>query len=59
MSDFERISFYDNTNQFERFAVIEDGNLVVLVEDVPKWFEKVKLPEPEEIVKRLKIFEEE
>ena len=40
----DRISFYDNTNEFERFAVIEDGKLVVLVEDVPGWFEKIETP---------------
>ena len=42
LNDCDRISFYDNTNEFERFAVIEDGKLVVLVEDVPGWFGKIK-----------------
>ena len=44
VSECDRISFYDNTNEFERFAVIEDGKFVVLVEDVPEWFGKIKKP---------------
>ena len=42
LNDCDRISFYDNTIEFERFAVIEDGKLVVLVDDVPGWFGKIK-----------------
>ena len=42
ISECDRISFYDNTNEFERFAIIEGGNIVILVNSIPKWFEKVK-----------------
>lgn len=42
ISEFDRISFYDNTTKFERFAVIEGGKTVLLVNSIPKWFEKVK-----------------
>lgn len=38
----DRILFYDNTDGFERFAMIENGNSVSLVDNIPKWFEKVK-----------------
>ena len=44
LGDCDRISFYDNTKEFERFAVIEDGKLVILIEDVPEWFEKIIYP---------------
>ena len=42
ITEFDRISFYDNTDEFERFAIIEGGKEVILVNSVPKWFEKVK-----------------
>lgn len=42
ISEFDRISFYDNTTEFERFAIIEGGKTVILVNAIPKWFEKVK-----------------
>lgn len=43
ISEFDRISFYDNTTEFERFAVVEGGKTVILVKDIPKWFEKVNV----------------
>ena len=42
ISKCDRISFYDNTNEFECFAIIEGGTTVILVNDIPDWFEKVK-----------------
>ena len=42
ISKCDRISFYDNTNEFERFAIIEGGTTVILVNNIPDWFEKVK-----------------
>ena len=42
ISECDRISFYDNTTEFERFAIFESGKVVVLVNVVPEWFEKIK-----------------
>ena len=42
ISECDRISFYDNTSEFERFAIIEGGTTVILVNNIPDWFEKVK-----------------
>ena len=42
ISECDRILFYDNTNKFKRFAIIEGGNTVILVNNIPKWFGKVK-----------------
>lgn len=36
------IVFYDNTNVFNRFAVIKAGNLYVTSQEVPKWFDKIQ-----------------
>lgn len=42
IDDCDMISFYDNTNEFERFAIVEKGKPMILVDNIPKWFEKVK-----------------
>ena len=42
ISDCNRVYFYDNTNIFERFAIVEEGVVVTLVGIAPLWFEKVK-----------------
>lgn len=42
ISECDRISFYDNTSEFERFAIIEGGTTVILLNNIPDWFEKVK-----------------
>lgn len=36
------IVFYDNTNVFNRFAVIKAGNLYITSQEVPKWFDKIQ-----------------
>lgn len=36
-----RILFYDNTLEFERFAIIENGNMQILTDHIPEWFKKV------------------
>lgn len=41
MNDCDLIVFYDNTIEFRRFSIYEDGKQVILSEEVPKWFERV------------------
>ena len=41
ISECDRISFYDNTIEFERFAIMEGKDIIVLVNRIPKWFGKV------------------
>ena len=43
ISECDRMSFYDNTYEFERFAVKEERDIVILADHVPKWFEKVEI----------------
>lgn len=38
----DRVLFYDNSKEFERFAIMEKGNIIPLVDNIPKWFNKVK-----------------
>ena len=42
-SECDRILFYDNTYEFERFAVKEGQNTVILAGHIPEWFAKVEL----------------
>lgn len=37
------IAFYDNTENFKRFAICRNGKLVRISQKVPVWFEKVKI----------------
>ena len=39
----DRIAFYDNTTNFQRFAILEDKELVTIIKNIPKWFENVNL----------------
>lgn len=32
------VALYDNTNQFRRFAILKQGNIVVLSKDIPNWY---------------------
>lgn len=43
ISECDRIAFYDNTTNFERFAILEDKELVTIIKNIPKWFENVNL----------------
>lgn len=43
ISECDRIAFYDNTYEFDCFAVKEGRNIVILADRVPKWFEKVAI----------------
>ena len=36
------IAFYDNTENFRRFAICKNGKLVRVSHNVPKWFPKIK-----------------
>ena len=36
------VAVYDNTEDFRRFAIYKDGNLVRLSHRVPKWFDRKK-----------------
>lgn len=40
--DCDRVYFYDNTKIFERFAIVEKGNVITLLENIPDWFGNVK-----------------
>ncbi len=35
------VAFYDNTVEFERFAIYKNGKSVRMARKVPKWFEGV------------------
>ena len=43
ISECDRISFYDNTTNFQRFAILEDKELVMIIKNILKWFENVNL----------------
>ena len=36
------VAVYDNTENFRRFAIYKDGNIVRLSHRVPKWFDRKK-----------------
>lgn len=40
LSDCNRVIFYDNTKQFRRFAVFENGIEVRVSAELPNWFKK-------------------
>lgn len=42
MEECDRIVFYDNTVEFRRFAVYDKGKQIMLSDEVPNWFDKVK-----------------
>ena len=37
------IAFYDNTENFRRFAICRNGKLVRISNNVPTWFSKVNI----------------
>ena len=37
------IAFYDNTENFRRFAIVKNGDVVRVSHNIPKWFSKVKM----------------
>jgi len=42
MKKCKLVVLYDNTEVFNRFAIYKDGNLVVISEDVPKWYNRIE-----------------
>lgn len=44
LRECDLIAFYDNTENFRRFAICRNGDIVRLSHSIPKWFSKVNLP---------------
>ena len=42
MKKYKLVVLYDNTEVFNRFAIYKDGNLAVISEDVPKWYNRIE-----------------
>lgn len=36
-------ALYDNTQEFRRFAIFKNGNIVVLSRNIPEWYQKVQI----------------
>ena len=43
ISECDLVVFYDNTDQFRRFAIVKKGEVVRLSSRTPKWFEKINI----------------
>lgn len=37
----DKITFYDNSNKFHRFAVYENGKEKIIYPQIPMWFNKI------------------
>ena len=42
MPECDLLALYDNTENFRRFAICKNGELVRVSHNVPKWFSKIK-----------------
>ncbi len=42
MGKCKLVVLYDNTEVFNRFAIYKDGSLVIISEDVPKWYKLIE-----------------
>ena len=43
LGECDLVALYDNSEQFRRFAIYKNGNLVRLSQNVPKWFSKIEV----------------
>ena len=43
LKEIDLAVFYDNTDQFRRFAIVKKGEVVRVSSRTPKWFEKVNI----------------
>ena len=41
LDECDLITFYDNTEYFERFAIYKNGRMEILLDKIPMWFGKL------------------
>ncbi len=49
LKECDIIAFYDNTENFRRFAICKNGELVRVSRNAPKWFSKIEFNRIKEV----------